>query len=416
MLEINGKYNSCKVFTDNIDNVTIGQLIVLLNQQSVEGNDIKIMPDTHAGKGSVIGTTMTLTNGKVIPNIVGVDLGCGVLSVKLKEKRIDLPKLDSVIRKHVPSGGEVHKNSKENKTSLDVRELRCFGKQGAQIREDLAYQSVGTLGGGNHFIELNKDSEDNIWLVIHTGSRHLGLEVCDYYQEEAYRRIKDKVNGGTKKAKLDELITKLKSEGRHKEISKEVEKFNKNYKEENPSIPFELAYCEGDLFDDYIHDMKMVQEHASCNRAEIARVILKEMKLHEVERFETIHNYIDTENMILRKGSVSAKAGEKLLIPINMRDGSLICIGKGNPDWNYSAPHGAGRLMSRSEAKQNISMTEYKKTMKEAGVYTTSVNKSTIDESPMAYKPMEEIINNIKDTVEIIDIIKPIYNFKAGEE
>lgn len=414
MIELNGKYNTCKVFTDNIDNVTIGQLTALLNQESVEGNQIRIMPDTHAGKGSVIGTTMTLTNGKVIPNIVGVDIGCGMLAVKLKERRVDLPKLDSIIRKYVPSGGEVHQNEKMFKTTLDAEQLRCYGKPGARIREMLAYQSVGTLGGGNHFIELNSDKDNNLWLVIHTGSRHLGLEVCDYYQEEGYRVIKDRVNGGTKKAKIEELITKLKSEGRHKDISKEVEKFNKNYKEVNPSIPFELAYVDGELFNDYIHDMKMVQSHASCNREEIARIILKEMKLHEVDRFETIHNYIDTENMILRKGSVSAQAGERLLIPINMRDGSLICIGKGNPDWNYSAPHGAGRLMSRSEAKEQISMSDFKASMK--GIYTTSVNKSTIDESPMAYKPMEEIIENIKDTVEIVDIIKPIYNFKAGEE
>ena len=414
MIELNGKHNTCKVFTDNIDSATIGQLTALLNQESVEGNQIRIMSDCHSGKGSVIGTTMTLSNGKVIPNIVGCDIGCGMLAIKLKERRVDLPKLDSVIRKHIPSGGEVNQDDKKYKTTLDVGDLRCFGKPGARIREILAYQSVGTLGGGNHFVELDKDSKGNIWLVIHTGSRHLGLEVCDYYQEESYRRIKDKVNGGAKKAKIDELITRLKEEGRHKEISREIEEFNKNYKEITPSVPFELAYCEEDLFDDYIHDMKMVQEHASCNRAEIARIIMKEMKLHEVDRFETIHNYIDTENMILRKGSVSAQAGERLLIPINMRDGSLICVGKGSPDWNYSAPHGAGRLMSRSEAKERVSMTEYKDSMK--GIYTTSVNKSTIDESPMAYKPMQEIIENIKDTVEIIDIIKPIYNFKAGEE
>lgn len=414
MIELKGRYNSCKVFTDNVDNATIGQLVGLLNQESVEGNQIRIMPDCHSGKGSVIGTTMKINNRKVIPNIVGCDIGCGMLAVKLKEKRIDLPRLDSVIRKYIPSGGEVNQDDKMFKTTLDVGDLRCFGKPGAKIREILAYQSVGTLGGGNHFIEVDKDKDDNLWLIIHTGSRHLGLEVCDYYQEEAYRRIKDRVNGGTKKAKLDELINKLKADGRYKEISKEVEKFNKNYKEINPSIPFELAYCEDSLFDDYIHDMKLVQEHASCNRAEIARVILKEMKLHEVERFETVHNYIDTENMILRKGSVSAKAGERLLIPINMRDGSLICIGKGNPDWNYSAPHGAGRVLSRSVAKEQISMREFKESMK--GIYTTSVNKSTIDESPMAYKPMDELIKNIGDTVEVIDIIKPIYNFKAGDE
>lgn len=347
-------------------------------------------------------------------NCISITGNCGMLAVKLEEKRVDLPKLDSVIRKYVPSGGNVHENAKMFKTTLDVEQLRCYGKPDARIREMLAYQSVGTLGSGNHFIELNRDKDKNLWLVIHTGSRHLGLEVCDYYQEEAYRRIKDRVNGGTKKAKVEELIIKLKAEGRHKEIKKEIEKFNKNYKEVNPSIPFELAYCEDDLFDDYIHDMKMVQSHASCNREEIARIILKEMKLHEVDRFETIHNYIDTENMILRKGSVSAQFGERLLIPINMRDGSLICIGKGNPDWNYSAPHGAGRLMSRSEAKEQISLSDFKESMN--GIYTTCVGKGTIDESPMAYKPMDEIIKNIEDTVEIIDIIKPIYNFKAGDE
>lgn len=415
MIELRGKYNNCKVFTDNIDSATIGQLTALLNQKSVEGSQIRIMPDTHAGAGAVIGTTMTL-HDKVIPNLVGVDIGCGMLAVKLKEKRIDLPNLDSVIRKYVPSGAEVHSETNEDRTSLRVDELRCFGKPNANIRADLAYQSVGTLGGGNHFIEVDKDTDGNLWLVIHTGSRHLGLEICGYYQNLAYEKIKWQANGGTRKEKVDTLIEKLKSEGRQKDISKEIAKFNKEYKEQNPSIPHELAYVEGDDFKDYIHDMDMVQKHATCNRAEIVRVILKYAKLHEVERFETIHNYIDTKNMILRKGSVSAQADEKLIIPMNMRDGSLICLGKGNPDWNYSAPHGAGRLMSRSEAKQNISMSEFKKTMADAGVYSTSVNKGTIDESPMAYKPMDEIIKNVDDTVEIIDIIKPIYNFKAGEE
>lgn len=415
MIELRGKYNNCKVFTDNIDNATIGQLTALLNQQSVEGSQIRIMPDTHAGAGCVIGTTMTL-NDKVIPNLVGVDIGCGMLAVKLKEKRIDLPNLDSVIRKYVPSGAEVHSETNEDRTTLRVDELRCFGKPNANIRADLAYQSVGTLGGGNHFIEVDKDTDGNLWLVVHTGSRHLGLEICGYYQNLAYEKIKKQANGGTRNEKVNALIEKLKSEGRQKDISKEIAKFNKEYKEQNPSIPHELAYVEGEDFEDYIHDMDIVQKHAACNRAEIVRVILKYAKLHEVERFETIHNYIDTENMILRKGSVSAQADEKLIIPMNMRDGSLICLGKGNPDWNYSAPHGAGRLMSRSEAKQNISMSKFKKTMTDAGIYSTSVNKGTIDESPMAYKPMDEIIKNVDDTVEILDIIKPIYNFKAGEE
>lgn len=411
MIELNGKYNSCKVYTDNINNATISQLISLLNQKSVEGSRIRIMPDTHAGAGCVIGTTMTL-NDKVVPNLVGVDIGCGMLAIKLKEKRIDLPNLDSVIRKYVPSGGEVNENSKEDKTSLNVRDLRCFGKPNAKIREELAYHSVGTLGGGNHFIEVDKDSDNNLWLVIHTGSRHLGMEICNYYQDMGYEALKEKVNG-SKKDKINAIIQELKSQGREKEISSKLEEFNKNYKEKNPDVPYELAYVEDELFKDYIHDMDMVQKHASCNRNEIARVILKYAKLHEEERFETIHNYIDVENMILRKGSISAQKGEKVIIPMNMRDGSLICIGKGNEDWNYSAPHGAGRLMSRSEAKENISMKDFKESMK--NIFSTSVNKSTIDESPFAYKPMDEIIQNIQDTVEIVDIIKPIYNFKAAD-
>jgi RNA-splicing ligase RtcB len=413
MIELNGKYASAKVYTDNVESAAISQMMALLNQPFVEGSQIRIMPDTHAGAGCVIGTTMTLTD-KVVPNLVGVDIGCGVLMIKLKEKRIDLPAFDAVVRKHVPSGGNVHEEENDHRTSLVAENLRCYGKKNARIRPDLAYKSVGTLGGGNHFIELDRDQDDNIWLVIHTGSRHLGIEVCNFYQNEGYRVLKDKANGGSKQEKRDAFIAKLKAEGRHKDIDKEVKRWEKEYAEVNPSIPYDLAYVEGDLFKDYIHDMDMVQKHAACNRAEIARVILKYAKLHEVERFETVHNYIDVENMILRKGSVSAQTGERLLIPINMRDGSLICVGKGNPDWNYSAPHGAGRLMSRSAAKESISMDDFKASMN--GIYTTCVNQGTIDESPMAYKPMDEIVANIADTVDIVDIIKPIYNFKAGED
>lgn len=557
MLELRGKYNTAKVFTNNVESPAISQLTTLLNQEFVRDSQIRIMPDCHSGSGCVIGTTMTLKD-KVVPNLVGVDIGCfsgdtkvftssgwveikdlvnkdaftiesydtetksfvtskaiakktrenaslvkvvyhivstlkekqfevyctpdhkfliredndkeswieasklscdvelvsedykilvdnvystdrvedvycltvedthtfliegsvvvhncGMLAIKLKEKRIDLPNLDSVIRKYVPSGADINEFTNEDRTSLRVDDLRCFGK--AKIRPDFAYASVGTLGGGNHFIEVDRDDNDDLWLVIHTGSRHLGIEVCNYYQELGYQKLKDKANGGARKDKLNALITQLKAEGRYREISGEIEKFNKNYREQNPSVSRELAYVEGDDFKDYIHDMDMVQRHAVCNRAEIARVIMKYANLHEVERFETVHNYIDTENMILRKGSVSAQAGEKLIIPMNMRDGSLICIGKGNPDWNYSAPHGAGRFMSRSKAKENVSMEDFKRTMEEAGIYSTSVNRSTLDESPMAYKPMEEIIENIKDTVDIVNIIKPIYNFKAAE-
>lgn len=413
MLELRGKYNTCKVFTDNIENAAIGQLTALLNQESVANSKIRIMPDCHSGAGCVIGTTMTLKD-KVIPNLVGVDIGCGMLVVKLKEKRIDLPNLDSVIRKHIPAGFEIHSEPKTFKTRIDIERLRCYPKANLNVMR--AYQSVGTLGGGNHFIEIDKDSEGNLYLVIHTGSRNLGKQVAEYYQDLGYERIKAAFNDDKYEVEKKKLIEKLKAAGQAKLIGSELEKMRQKRCNDKPSIPYELAYVEGQDFEDYIEDMKKVQMYAADNRAEIARLILKHAKLTEVERFETIHNYIDTDNMILRKGAVSANYGEKLLIPINMRDGSLICIGKGNPDWNSSAPHGAGRLMSRSQAKQSLTVSEFKKTMDEAGIYTTSVGRDTLDEAPMAYKPMEEIIANIENTVGIVQIIKPIYNFKAGGE
>lgn len=403
MLELKGKHNTCKVFTDNVDNATIGQLIALMNQSSVAGSQIRIMPDTHAGKGCVIGTTITIGN-KVIPNLVGVDIGCGMAVAELKETRIDLPKLDSVIRKKVPSGFSIRDKAHKFLRNVDLEELYCY----KNINVDRAEKSLGTLGGGNHFIEVDISESGQLYLVVHTGSRNLGKQVAEYYQDLAWKSLKNGNKGDLIKAKIDEL----KAAGRQSEIEAEIAKIQSTVE----SVPKELAYCEGELFDKYIHDMKITQEYAYWNREAILDTIVDEMHLHVVEQWQTIHNYIDTENMILRKGSVSAQAGEKLIIPMNMRDGSLICIGKGNTDWNYSAPHGAGRLMSRSEAKQSISMSEFKKTMSDAGIYSTSVNKSTIDESPMAYKPMQEIIDNIGDTVEIVNIIKPVYNFKAGEE
>lgn len=403
MIEIKGKYNTAKIFTDTIDNETISQLTALMNQESVTDAKIRIMPDTHAGKGCVIGTTMTLTD-KVIPNLVGVDIGCGMLAIKLKEDDINLPELDSVIRKYVPSGFSIHK---EAMATSNVDKIK------APVNIDKAMKSLGSLGGGNHFIEVDKDADGNLWVVIHTGSRHLGIEVCDYYQNLAYKILKDNAAGGDIKELRKDILNRLKAEGREKEISKELKKLNDEYKRARVDIPEALAYLEGKNFADYIHDMKLAQEHAKINRETIAKIILDKAKLHETDRFDTIHNYIDTEQMILRKGSISAMKGEKVLIPMNMRDGSLICIGKGNPDWNFSAPHGAGRIMSRSKAKDSISMDEYKASM--AGIYSTSVVKGTVDEAPQAYKPMEEIIKNITDTVEIIDIVKPIYNFKASE-
>lgn len=404
MIELKGKYNSCKVFTDNIDNETISQLVNLLNQEFTQNSKIRIMSDCHSGKGCVIGTTMTIED-KVVPNLVGVDIGCGMNTIKLEEKSIDLQNLDSVIRKYVPSGFDIH-DTAIAKSNID--------KLYAQVDVDRAYKSLGTLGGGNHFIEIDKDEESNLYLVIHTGSRHLGIEICEYYQQLAYDTLDLEFHKGrTLKDITKEIVETYTKEGRQKEISKALKKARDEYKLTHTSIPYELAYLKDENLERYIHDMRLAQEHARINRETIAKQILKHAKLHAVESFDTIHNYIDTENMILRKGSISAQSGEKVLIPMNMRDGSLICIGRGNPDWNYSAPHGAGRLMSRVKAKGSISMQEFRESMQ--GIYTTCVNTSTIDESPMVYKPIEEIIENIKDTVEIIDVIKPIYNFKASE-
>ncbi len=399
MLELQGKYASCKVFTDVIDEKAIAQLIELLNQPMSEGQRIRVMPDVHAGKGCTIGTTMTITD-KVVPNLTGVDIGCGMETVKLKEKHIELQKLDKLIYEKIPSGFNVRKKTHRYYDQVDLLQLYCAHK----INLERAELSLGSLGGGNHFIEADKGEDGSIYIVIHSGSRHLGTEVASYYQNEAYLRLKNDRKG------VDELIAKLRAEGREQEISAAIEAFKK----EHPTgIPKDLAYCEGELFDRYIHDMKIVQEFAMLNRMAMMDEIIKGMGLHIVDQFTTIHNYIDTENMILRKGAVSAREGEILLIPINMRDGSLICRGKGNPDWNCSAPHGAGRLFSRAAAKESFTVSQFKKEMQ--GIYTTSVNSATLDESPMAYKRMEDIVDNIGDTAEILEVIKPIYNFKAGE-
>lgn len=339
-------------------------------------------------------------------NCISITGNCGMTAVKLKEKRIDLPKLDSVIKKYVPSGFSIHDTAICN--ASPIGDLRCA----KYANLDRAMKSLGTLGGGNHFIEVDKDLDGNLYLVVHTGSRHLGIEVCNYYQNLGYERLKQRASGGSFSDLSKKLISKLKSEGRDKEISKELLELKIEYKNTHIEVPQALAYVEGSDFEDYIHDMKLAQDHADLNRRTIIKQIIKNMKLHVIDEFSTIHNYIDVDNMILRKGAVSAQLGEKLIIPMNMRDGSLICIGKGNPDWNYSAPHGAGRIMSRSQAKDKVSMTEFKESMR--GIYSTSVCSSTIDESPMVYKPMQEIITNIQDTVEILDIIKPIYNFKAS--
>lgn len=401
MIELKGTYNSAKIFTDTADEASLAQIRLLLNQEFVSGSRIRLMPDIHAGAGCTIGTTMTVTD-KIVPNLVGVDIGCGMETALIKEKHIELQKLDKLIYEKIPSGFAIREKTHPYFDEISLEELYCY----PYINPKRAEKSIGTLGGGNHFIEADKDDEGNLYLVVHSGSRHLGVEAAQYYQEEGYKAL----NGASKKD-VRRLIEEYKLQGREKEIEAALAALKDTVKTD---IPKTLAYVTGELFDQYIHDMKIIQKFAQLNRQAMMREIIKGMKLHVKEQFTTVHNYIDTESMILRKGAVSAKKGEKLLIPMNMRDGSLICTGKGNEDWNQSAPHGAGRLMSRKAAKQTFTVSEFKKQMN--GIYTTSVNKGTLDECPMAYKGIDDILKYIGETVEIEKVIKPVYNFKAGEE
>lgn len=398
MLDIKGKYNTAKVFTDVIEPEAISQIMELCNQPSFEELQVRIMPDVHAGAGCTVGTTMTIKD-KVIPNLVGVDIGCGMEVAKLGKIDIDFAQLDAIIREKIPSGCNIREKVHAFAKQIDLTKFRCAG----DLNLDKAEKSIGSLGGGNHFIEVDVADDGTKYLVIHSGSRHLGLEVCKHYQRAAYDRIV-KLTG---KEAQEAIIERCKKEGRMQDIADELKTLKPLY------VSKDLAYCEGELFDDYIHDMKIAQKFANLNRLAMKKEILDALGIKEVESFTTLHNYIDTDNMILRKGSVSAQAGETLIIPINMRDGSLICVGKGNPDWNFSAPHGAGRLMSRSKARELLSLDEFRETM--SGIYTTSVGRDTIDEAPMAYKSLEDIVDNIHDTVDIVDIVKPVYNFKASE-
>lgn len=400
MIEVNGRFNSAKIYTDVVDKASISQVITLCNQEFSAGSRIRLMPDIHAGAGCTIGTTMTITD-KVVPNLVGVDIGCGMETIRIRETHLEMQRLDKLIYERIPSGFKIRDKAHRYAERVDLEELFC-AKHVDLLR---AEKSVGTLGGGNHFIEVDRDEEENLYVVVHSGSRHLGKEVASYYQEEGF-----KILNRTDDKSIQRMIQELKDAGRQKEIQKELKRL-KNLKQ--TEIPRELAYVSGELFDQYIHDMKLVQRFAALNRQAMIDEIVKGMKLHVEEQFTTVHNYIDTDFMILRKGAVSARAGEQLLIPINMRDGSLICVGKGNEDWNCSAPHGAGRLMSRAQAKQSFTVSDFKKQMSE--VYTTSVNSATLDECPMAYKNMTDIVENIGPTAEIVKIIKPVYNFKAGE-
>lgn len=397
-MEIKGKYNLAKVYTDVVDPIATQQLQDICDSEAFKDSVIRIMPDVHAGTGCTVGTTMTITD-KAVPNMVGVDIGCGMEVTQIKERELDLEKLDKLIYATIPSGSDVRDTKHPLSDKIDLTQLRCFRK----IKSEMAYKSIGTLGGGNHFIEVDKDDEGNLFIVVHSGSRHLGVEVASFYQEEAYKQM-----CGCAGYQLRQVISQYREQGREKEIQTEIDRRNAT----TVDYPMESAYLVGELFDDYIHDMKIVQQFATLNRQAMVDEIVSGLGLTVVDQFTTIHNYIDTDTMILRKGAVSAKSGEKILIPINMRDGSLICLGLGNKDWNESAPHGAGRLMSRKTARNSLTMEEFKQEMQ--GIYSTSIKESTLDESPMAYKDMKDIVSNIGPTVDIVKQIKPIYNFKAS--
>jgi RNA-splicing ligase RtcB/predicted DNA-binding transcriptional regulator YafY len=405
MIELKGKYNTARVYTDNLEPEVVSQVIELCNQDFCKDSKIAIMPDTHAGKGCVIGFTADLGD-KIIPNIVGVDIGCGMTTVELGKLHIDLEKMDEIVRKWVPSGMSVHEGRIVKFPKL--QELFCYRDLTNTKRIE---RSIGTLGGGNHFIELDKDDDENVYLVIHSGSRNLGTQVAELYQKLAVDICSGKEDYFEQREKL---IADYKKEGKRKLIQSALKELKAKYDGMLPSYPKELCFLTGTYREKYLHDMNICQEYASLNRETIAATILNKLmgkSLSDFSYFHTVHNYINFKDNIIRKGSISAYEGEKVLIPVNMRDGSILAFGKGNADWNYSAPHGAGRLMSRSKAKENLKMEDFQKSME--GIYTTSVNYSTLDEAPMAYKPMEEILDNIQDTVEIYKIIKPIYNFKA---
>ena len=399
MFEIKGKINTAICYAKVVEDEAIEQIRRMCDYDFTENSKIRIMPDVHAGKGCTIGTTMTVTD-KAVPNIVGVDIGCGMYTVNLGKDEIDLEKLDEAAH-FVPSGMNIWEGRQEK---FDLQELRCYR---SLKNTKWLERSLGTLGGGNHFIEVDKASDGTHYLVIHTGSRNLGKQVADIYQQLAIDLNKGKE---TYFKQREEIIRIYKEQGRRKDIQKALEAISWNQRE--TTMPEDLCYLYGQFFDDYLHDVEICQRFARRNREKIGEVLLARTGMTGGEAFHTIHNYIDTDEMILRKGAIAAHAGEKVLIPINMRDGSVLAIGKGNPEWNYSAPHGAGRIMSRTKAKNELDMEAYRKSME--GIYTTSVNEKTLDEAPMAYKSLEDIIDVIEESVDIIEIMKPIYNFKAN--
>ena len=401
MEEIRGKFNTAVSFAKVIEDEAREQIRRMCNHEFTAGSKIRIMPDVHAGKGCTIGTTMTVTD-KAVPNIVGVDIGCGMYTVKLADAAIDFERVDAAAH-YIPSAKNVWDFRQER---FDLTELLCY----RQLKDSRRLEkSLGTLGGGNHFIEIDRSSDGTFYLVIHTGSRNLGKQVAELYQ-----RLAIDLNLGKDKffKQRDEIIAVYKSIGRKKEIQSKLKELEKDYRGRKTSMPEDLCFVYGKYFHHYLHDMELCQQFARRNRELIAKILLGKSGLTGGEAFHTIHNYIDTEELIIRKGAIAAHKDEKVLIPINMRDGSVLAVGKGNADWNFSAPHGAGRIMSRGQAKIQLSMDDYQNSM--AGIYTTSVNENTLDESPQAYKSLDDIIDVIGDTVDVVEVMKPVYNFKAG--
>lgn len=399
MIEIKGKYNTALCYAKVVEDEAIAQIQRMCDHEFTAGSQIRIMPDVHAGKGCTIGATMTITD-KVVPNIVGVDIGCGMYTVKLGQVALDMEKLDEAAHS-IPSGMNVWEGRRER---FDISGLRCYR---ALTHSKRLERSLGTLGGGNHFIEVDASADGCKFLIIHSGSRNLGKQVAEHYQQLAVD-----LNRGMEEyfAKRDLLIAEYKAAGRRKEIQNALQALHWTAKES--TIPPDLCYLYGQYLEDYLHDVDICQSFARRSRELMAELILKHIGLEGTDAFHTIHNYIDTAENILRKGAIAAHEGEKMLIPINMRDGSILAIGKGNPDWNFSAPHGAGRIMSRATARAQLDMDEYRREM--AGIYTTSVNEATLDEAPMAYKSLDDIIGVIRESVDIIEVLKPIYNFKAN--
>ena len=398
-VNIVGKYATAVCYASIVEDAAIEQIRRMCDFEFTAGSKIRIMPDVHAGKGCTIGTTMTITD-KVVPNVVGVDIGCGMYTVKLNEREIDFARLDEAAH-YIPSGLNVWEGRQEH---FDLQPMKCYRNLKDTRRLE---RSLGTLGGGNHFIEVDRASDGTYCLVIHSGSRNLGKQVAEYYQHLAIE-----LNEGMDEyfRAREALIAEYKAAGRRSEIQSALKALTVSRKER--TVPDDLCWLYGDYLEDYLFDVEICQAFARRNRELMAKILMERSGLTGSDAFHTIHNYIATDERILRKGAIAAHAGEKVLIPINMRDGSILAVGRGNPEWNCSAPHGAGRLMSRAAARETLSMDAYRAAME--GIYTTSVLPETLDEAPMAYKSLQDIIGDIQASVDVIDMLKPVYNFKAS--